>query len=668
MNKHRIYAILGLVALTTACRQEQEELEAPASPAAHSVTASIVEVSPISPRMTDSDEQTTFEVGDAIRIGWSGMSGSPYQYTYTGENSLFAPKTDADKGLWAALTANTNANVDVYGWYGSLLNGDAMPAANAEITLPTDQNTENNYTKSLFLSAHQQVSRTADNLNFSFKHLVAYLRINLESKDGTITQDDILSSTIDIEGIHHQATVSTGTTGSEWELTPKENTTATQRMMLLSSSWSVENPFNISHQCYLIPQTLTSDNKIVITLGNGRVFTCSLSTGLELKAGERNELTITLKSGDGYEIVPTISIFSNAYVSSYSGNRVFAAMDNGTEAGLSKNYLQVYDKQADGSWRASYVYEDEDGGNVFPNGQQVEYYKTKKIDAIDMYGDYGVVGYGGSGAADSPEPPDQKGTFFIKKSKNTGNWYVVCGPLKSTGYAVAINQNMVLSGSWYSTTYAYIINDNGEITNTEGKQITNVAGFKLNMAENGILVTHTGVYKMSIKNGVPDAEDLKVTELPRNKMATDGYKVIAMIDNTTSGNYNTRIYNLSSRQLETFTEPMVAGNGRPVGIYDRYALIGRESEALVLYYFNDEGKWQPIGDKLNGKTDPQSFLKLAKKYNKELENVDKLNGSNVFLKGTRALVSSDGVTYFIEYIDQMVADWLATQSLTTTTE
>ena len=49
MNKHRIYAILGLVALTTACRQEQEELEAPASPAAHSVTASIVEVSPISP-------------------------------------------------------------------------------------------------------------------------------------------------------------------------------------------------------------------------------------------------------------------------------------------------------------------------------------------------------------------------------------------------------------------------------------------------------------------------------------------------------------------------------------------------------------------------------------------------------------------------------------------
>lgn len=668
MNKHRIYAILGLVALTTACRQEQEELEAPASPAAHSVTASIVEVSPISPRMTDSDEQTTFEVGDAIRIGWAGMSGSPYQYTYTGENSLFAPKTDADKGLWAALIANTNANVDIYGWYGSLLNGDAMPAANAEITLPTDQNTENNYTKSLFLSAHQQVSRTADNLNFSFKHLVGYLRINLESKDGTITQEDILSSTIDIEGIHHQATIGTETTSSEWKLTPKENTTATQRMMLLSSSWSVENPFNISHQCYLIPQTLTSDNKIVITLGNGRVFTCTLSDNLALKAGERNVLTITLKSGDGYEIIPTISIFKDAYLSSYSGNRVISAVSVKENGIILSRHLEVYDKQADGSWSTSYVYEDENGGALFPEGK-ADYFKQHGVGAIDMYGDYGVVGYGGTPNTDNPEPPDKKGTFFLKKSKKTGNWYVVCGPFKSTGYAVAINQDLVISGGYVGTndTYAYVINNDGEITNTDGT-LLKLNGFKLNMAENGILVTHTGVYQMSIKNGVPDAKDLEVKELPRNKMATDGYKVIAMIDNNTSGNYNTRIYNLSSRQLETFTEPMVAGDGRPVGIYDRYALIGKNNEALVLYYFNDENKWQPIGDKINGATDPQSFLKLAKKYNKELESVNKLNGSSVFLKGTRALVSSDGVTYFIEYIDQMVADWLATQSPTTTTE
>ncbi|WP_455666195.1 fimbrillin family protein [Phocaeicola sp.] len=665
MNKHRIYAILGLVALTTACRQEQEELEAPASPAAHSVTASIVEVSPISPRMTDSDKQTTFEVGDAIRIGWSGMSGSPYQYTYTGENSLFAPKTDADKGLWAALTANTNANVDIYGWYGSLPNGGAMPAANAEITLPTDQNTENNYTKSLFLSAHQQVSRTADNLNFNFKHLVAYLRINLESKDGTITQDDILSSTIDIEGIHHQATVSTGTTGSEWELTPKENTTATQRMMLLSSSWSVENPFNISHQCYLIPQTLTSDNKIVITLGNGRVFTCSLSTGLELKAGERNELTITLKSGDGYEIVPTISIFKDALVSSYSGNRILAIMNNEGGQGATC-YLQVYDKQADGSWLASNVYENEEGGVIFPNGQG-DFFKTRKAGLIDIYGDYGVVGYG---SAPSDGKDKGKGTFFVKKSKKTGKWYVAAGPLMEMGYAVAINQHFLLSGrsDEKSPTYAYIIDDNGEITNPAGKDI-GINGFKLYLAENGILTGHNGVYQMSIVNGVPKATNLNISRLTRNKMATDGHRVIAMVDNGKL-NTNALIYNLESSSFEEFTEPMIAGDGRPVGIYDRYALIGNSTiGALVLYYFNDAGKWQPIGDKkTDGKTDPQSFLKLAKKYNKELKDVDKLNGSNVFLKGTRALVSSDGVTYFIEHIDQMVADWLATQSPTTTTE
>ena len=36
-----------------------------------------------------------------------------------------------------------------------------------------------------------------------------------------------------------------------------------------------------------------------------------------------------------------------------------------------------------------------------------------------------------------------------------------------------------------------------------------------------------------------------------------------------------------------------------------------------------------------------------------------LNGSNITLKGARALIVSDGKAYFIENIDKMVADWLA---------
>lgn len=649
--KYEVLLPLALVVLVTAC--QQDKMENSTITDSHSVTASIVETSSISSRMADDETSTSFGIDDVIRIGWAGVP-TPYQYTYTGTNALFAPQREEDKGLWAALTANASSDIDVYAWYGHEPDMSVIPAAGNTISIQTNQNKDDGYMKSLYLSAHQQVSRFANSLDFKFKHLVAHLQIDIKSEDGTITQDDILSSTVEIKEIHHQGTIATETDGSnDWKLTAKDVTTATLEMMKLNSSWSVENPFDISHQCYLIPQTLTSANQIVITLGSGKVFTCS--PNLEMKAGERVTLTVRLKSGEGYEIIPTVSIFKDAYVSTYSGNRILSAMSEEVN-GKTTYYLKVYDKQSDGSWHSSQVYEDEEGTVVFPAGQG-DFFKTNYVAQVDMYGDYGVVGYGSSSVRD--------GTFFIKKSKNTGKWYVVCGPLKDAGYAVAINQHFLLSGlDEYEEPYAYIIDDNGEITNTTGTKVAN-AGFKLNLAENGILVTHKGVFQMSIVDGKPVATNLNVTRLRRNKMATDGYKVIANIDNG-DADKNALIYNLKEQKYEDFTERMVAGDGRPVAIYDRYALIGRNDVALVLYYFNDDNKWQPIGDKINGATDPQSFLKLAQKYNPELKSVTSLKGSNVFMKGTRALVSSDGVTYFIEYIDQMVKDWLDAQSSATT--
>lgn len=662
MNKKRIYeALLSLALVTwvTACRQD--DMGNIVITGSHSVTASIVETSPISSRMVDEESLTSFESGDVIRIGWSGVS-TPYQYICTGADTPFTPKTDTDKGLWAALTADTSSEVNVYAWYGSELS--VMPSVNTtEISVQTNQNKEDGYMKSLYLSAHQRVLKPVNSLAFAFKHLVAHLRIDIKSEDGTVTQNDILASTVKMEGIHYQGTVDAESgSGNDWILTAKEGT-ATVEMMKLTSSWSVEKPFDISHQCYLIPQTLTAANRIIITLGNGKTFTCSPAADLTLKAGERVTLTVKLTSGEGYKIVPTVSIFNDAYLSSYSGNRILSAMKEETGEGTGKTttyYCGVYDKQSDGSWSSTKVYEDELGSSVFPAGQN-EFFKINPIAAIDIYGDYGVLGYGKAQNKDN-----YKGTFFIKKSKITGNWFVVCGPLMTTGYAVAINQHFLLSGhDENSGPYAYLIDDNGEITNTGGVQVAN-GGFKLNLAENGVLVTHKGVFRMSVKDGTPYATNLNITRLRRNKMATDGHRVIANIDNNDQDK-NALIYNLETDPpaFETFTEPMVAGDGRPVGIYNRYALIGNNDKGLVLYYFNDDGKWQPIGDKVNGKTDPQSFLKLAQKYNPELEKVEKLYGGAVFLKGTRALVSSDNITYFIEYIDQIVKDWFDTQPSTT---
>ena len=159
----------------------------------------------------------------------------------------------------AALTADTSSEVNVYAWYGSELS--VMPSVNTtEISVQTNQNKEDGYMKSLYLSAHQQVLKPVNSLAFAFKHLVAHLRIDIKSEDGTVTQNDILASTVKMEGIHYQGTVDAESgSGNDWILTAKEGT-ATVEMMKLTSSWSVEKPFDISHQCYLIPQTLTAAN------------------------------------------------------------------------------------------------------------------------------------------------------------------------------------------------------------------------------------------------------------------------------------------------------------------------------------------------------------------------------------------------------------------------
>lgn len=667
MNKHRIYNLFLLSIMLTACRQE-ETIFPQGGEENYLVTASIVTEKNISSRMTEGDDAVSFVTGDRIHIGWNGLSAA-YQYDYTGTDKIFTASTDDDKKLWNELPKSANAAVDVYAWYGAGLSGtNAIPAANATVSVPADQTELENYTNSLYLAAHQTVSRVANKLDFAFYHLMARMQIVVKKNDTQITQENIMNANIAIEGVACQGTLGTKTDNSgDWALTA-HTTDGIGILKMRRGDYSVGREEQ-SFKCYLIPQKLTSSNKIVITLADGKIYTCALSGDLTLNAGNQVTLTINLKTGDGYEIDPTVSIFEGAYKSAYSGNRIFSAISTGTETNAEYHFT-VYDKQSNGSWKSSNVYEDENGNTKFPQGQSENYFKINKVVGIDMYGDYAVIGYGGA------KTEHAKRTFFIKKSRTTGNWYVAAGPLMTTGYGVAINQHFLVSGNanYEGTgkdTYAYRIDENGDITDTDGVALQ-IQGFKLNIAENDVLASSDGVYRLSIgSDGKPTRTKITGNLPATPRPATDGYRVIVQ-QNTNGQTGPVTIYKITDNKLveESFkgnTKP-TGGAGVPVAIYDRYALVGNSGDSdkgiytksVKLFYYNDDNVWELVGENVDN-----SFLNLAKQYNSELERLSNFDGGFVALRGTNALISSGGSTYYIENIDKIVSNWYASQAATT---
>lgn len=81
---------------------------------------------------------------------------------------------------------------------------------------------------------------------------------------------------------------------------------------------------------------------------------------------------------------------------------------------------------------------------------------------------------------------------------------------------------------------------------------------------------------------------------------------------------------------------------------------------MKLFYYNDENVWELVGENVDN-----SFLNLAKQYNSELAGLSNFDGGFVALRGTNALISSGGSTYYIENIDKIVSNWYASQAATT---
>lgn len=647
-------SVLFLFFVLTAC-EEADNAERENS--GGRVTAEISDRRMAQTRIVMTDEETgnrtTFEEGDEIRIGWDGLA-TPYKYTYSSATKNFAAEsTDKSNEMWDALDALGKDNVDVYAWYGKTPEDGSMPATGSVVAVEADQTTNRNYMNGLYLSAHQSVAPAERNMHFTFQHIVSRLRLKVSVADSQIMQEDIMYAKAEVKGMVLQGEVVEDDVSHRWSLKTKEGATGGPVKML--GEWGgVSANMSITFKALLIPQTLAKENLITITLKSGRIFTCVVPEDITMLGGQEVTLNITLKSGD-YEIKTSSSVLPDAYNSSYSGNRILSALwVNG------KSRICVYDKQLDGSWgTGSFVYEgDTDTSPEFPEGQNA-FFSSIGIVAIDLYGDYGVVGI----SAYNKIPPGNKGTFFFKKSATTGRWFRAAGPLLAEGKGIGISKNLLVSGysdileSSRGATLAYVIDEKGNLDENPQRLSGSVDAFKLQLAENNVLAAYNGIHKLTVVNGKVTNTRLATVS---GRIATDGKKVIAQ-------GSPVKIYDLEKGANDNFVINITTTiGGRPVAVYDRYALIGEgdsnnsiSSRLLKLYYFNDENQWQEVGDGSN-----QSFLHLLQAEG-QLTDVTALGGNNLYLKGPHAMVSSDGDTYFIENIDKLVEKWLEAQKTTT---
>lgn len=173
-----------------------------------------------------------------------------------------------------------------------------------------------------------------------------------------------------------------------------------------------------------------------------------------------------------------------------------------------------------------------------------------------------------------------------------------------------------------------------------------MSGYKLSMAGN-ILASNSGVFQY---NANTQQWDFLFTCYGNGqRVATDGKRVI--FQNGTD-KAQIKIYNITTRKEEAWNGTAAeAGVGKPIAIYEDYALAGGKDWLNICYRKPETGKWGIINPDGN-------FLEMMKHWNPAL-TITQLDGILISLKGTRAMITSDNVTYFVENIDEMVKDWLA---------
>lgn len=606
----------------------------------YAVTASVASVTAIS-RVADKNNQTIFQKDDPILIDLLAAGGATaaYQYLYTGENGVFVPATgEGNRGLWSKLAESGNSS-KVYAWYGKSV-GNKLPVAGDIVTVTVDQRKEVDYLANIYMAACTPVADplACKELHFDFKHLMACLKIHIRIDDMGVTPSDMMGTSATIADMKNSGALALDASG-EYCLNV-QNDVADVRMC--QGGWDEQEPYQVEFKCLLPPQTLPKGQKIVVTLANGKKYACTLSDDQTVLAvGKETSLKIEIVAKGETVFKPQTTVFTNAPGGDFSGNRILSTIK---DAATETYSYRVFDRRPDGSWgNGELLYEDESGTIPFPTGTYSAFSGSGA--GVRIYGDYAVLAFGGMGT-DAPK------TFFFKKSKITGKWYCAKGKFGFCGYGIAISNDFLATGNHVGAangynTYIYPIDEEGNLGN--GYIVRGMSGYKLSMSGN-ILATNNGFFVYN--EGSQEWELKKSWASSTSRVDTDGQRVILQ---NGSGESNVEIYTVDmagSVVLETWEgNPARAGEGKPVGIYGNYALAGSQKGWLYICYRNPTtGKWKNLG----------SFLDLLKRWNPdEFIGVQKLYGDNIVLKGTRALIASEGKIYFVENIDKMVEEWLA---------
>jgi hypothetical protein len=661
MKKYAIY-FLWLPMLVASCT-DVNELPTPAADTYHRVTASISSVS-ASPRVAIDGQKTAFTDKDPIGIGWQyGGSSYQYQYAYSADRKIFAAaEGDNNKDLWSNLIKAGSNKVDIYAWYGKLpASADgtstmALPADDSSISVEGDQSAEANYLSSLYMAAHIKAAGTANNLDFEFKHLVSRIRLSVSFTDGGLKAEDIEGTVVKMSSLKVGATVGKDT-NSDYQLTATDGTSDITMYTVRTDATAEGELPGLEANCLVPSQTLTTDNKISITLGNGKQYTCSLNKELALDAGKMVTLVVTVNVVEIEVAEPTITVIPNTEVSSFWEGRLIVANKDKT--------ITVYEKNGYGSWGAPlYVYEKIEG---------VDYIKrvtgSYKVRTIDIYKNWAGIGITMDTGSVSQSTDS---VYLCKKDANTGRWYVIQKD-NAHCYALTLNEDYIVYGGYGNSKSCkiYPITSEGGLGKSTGTSTFD--GFKLNIGKddrgNNILCTGVTLYKLTTDTDGKVNQKSIGTVANYTRGYTDGKKIITQAD----GNNDIKIHKITYNDAtgepsgitgENIENAVKAGAGSPpVAISGDYAFAGSTSMLVLYYFYND--KWYRLGSTSSNANDyNQSFLAILKRYvpSEEINKATLLEGITLKFKGnhlTLVNTTSDKTTYFIENIDKIVKQYLA---------
>lgn len=661
MKKYAIY-FLWLPMLVASCT-DVNELPTPAADTCHRVTASISSVS-ASSRVAIDGLKTTFTDQDPIGIGWQYNSNSyQYQYAYSAAKEMFvAALGDSNKDLWSKLKTVGGNLVDIYAWYGKLpasadgTSAVALPADGSSISVEGDQSVEENYLSSLYMAAHIKAAGTANNLDFEFKHLVSRIRLTVNFTDGGLKAEDIEGAVVKMSSLKVGATVGKDT-NSDYQLTATDGTSDITMYTVRTDAAAEGGMPGLEANCLVPSQTLTTANKISITLGNGKQYTCSLNKELALDAGKMVTLVVTVNAVEVEVVEPTITVISNTEVSSFWEKRLIVANKDKT--------ITVYEKTNEyGSWGVPlYVYEKIEG---------VDYIKrvtgSYKVRTIDICNNWAGIGITTTGESESL-PTDS--VYLCKKDATTGRWYVIQKD-NAHCYALTLNEDYIVYGGYSNSNSCKIYPITSEGVLGKATETSTFNGFKLNIGKddkgNNILCTGVTLYKLT--TGTDGRVNTKSIGTVANYLRgyTDGKKIITQAD----GNNDIKIHKITYNNTgepsgiteENIENAVKAGSGAPpVAISGDYAFAGSTSMLVLYYFYND--KWYRLGSTSSNANDyNQSFLAILKRYvpSEEINKATLLEGVTLKFKGnhlTLVNTTSDKTTYFIENIDKIVEQYLA---------